>query len=72
MTRTEKIKRQIELCRLLCETLCDDVSEELTESTSISMVNGGMGIPNYTRIDNDIMKLRRELLKLGKMTGGRA
>jgi hypothetical protein len=28
-------------------------------------------VTGYTQIDNDIVKLRRELKKLGDMTGGR-
>lgn len=72
MTRLEKIKHQADLCRLLCETLCEDVEKALPYGDAVYFnSHPKFTVNRYTQIDNDIAKLRRELLKLGAMTGGR-
>lgn len=72
MTRIEKIMHQADLCRLLCETLCEDVKKALPcEDDVYFNTHNRFGAKGYTKIDNDVVKLRRELLKLGAMTGGR-
>lgn len=72
MTRLEKIKKQAELCRLLCETLCEDVEMALPYDDRVYFnTHPNFHVKGYTQIDNDIVKLRRELKKLGDMTGGR-
>ena len=72
MTRLEKIKKQTDLCRLLCETLCESVDKALPYSDHVYFnSHPNFSVKGYTQIDNDIVKLRRELKKLGDMTGGR-
>lgn len=72
MTRLEKIHRQTELCRLLCESLCENVENVLPYDDHVYFnSHPNFSVTGYTQIDNDIVKLRRELKKLGDMTGGR-
>lgn len=72
MTRLEKIMKQADLCRLLCESLCEDVEKALPYDDHVYFdSHPNFSVKGYTQIDNDIVKLRRELKKLGDMTGGR-
>lgn len=71
MKRIQKIERQIELCRLLSEMLCEEAENALPYDDHKRFdENNWVTVDGHTRLCGDIVKLRRELLKLGKMLGG--
>lgn len=60
------IKRQIEHCRVCLETIADEFGESVAEQDKDPFDNYDY-INNHTRYANDVIYLRRQLMKLEKM-----
>ena len=68
MTRTEQINAQAELCVALAEGLRMDITDGLCQTDKGSLNSyKSWGIHHYTARNDDIRKLRRELMKLSKL-----
>ena len=60
------IKRQIEHCRVCLETIAEELEKEAAEQDADPFYQWER-IRNHTRYANDVIYLRRQLMKLEKM-----
>lgn len=65
MTRDEQAQSQAKFVRELADRL------QKTIEARADTISGVQGMANYTQIQSDIKRLRRELMELSKMIGWR-
>ena len=59
-----ELNKQINFCDELLKRLKADMKESMNSYDSNDIY---YGLPNYTRMQNDIVRLRRELMNLSNM-----
>ena len=68
MTRSEHILEQVNFCGALMKALSRDVDKNVMSDKYIN--DSKCSLTGYTQLQNDIIKLRRELMELSRMVGG--
>ena len=63
MKRDEQVKSQEKFVRELADNLQKDIEARA------GTISGVQGMDNYTQLQSDIKRLRRELMELSKMIG---
>lgn len=70
MTRSKSdIENQYKFCEILLQKLHKDMLESFKAYSSNDIYSE---LPNHSRMENDIVRIRRELLILSKMLKGRS
>ena len=63
MTRDRQVQSQAKFVRELADRLQKDIEARA------GTISGAQGMDNYTQLQSDIKRLRRELMDLSKMIG---